>query len=111
MRRSRRLHGRWVSGPATPEEYAGYLERAADERRAFFLARLRDGGDLVDFLNLGEIIRGSLHQAFLGCGAFAGLEGRGLMSEAMQLVLAEAFGPLRLHGIEANIQPENRRRT
>jgi len=106
--RSRKLHGRWSSGPETPEEYATYLAKAAEERRHYFFARLRDGGELVGFLNLGEIIRGSLHQAFLGYGAFAGHEGRGLMSEAMQLVLAEAFGPLKLHRIEANIQPGNR---
>ena len=37
----------------------------------------------------------------------AGHEGRGLMSEAMQLVLREAFGPLRLHRVEATIQPGN----
>ena len=106
--RSRRLHGRWSSGPETPEEYATYLAKAAEERRRYFFARLRDGGDLVGFLNLGEIIRGSLDQAFLGYGAFSGFEGRGLMSEAMQLVLREAFGPLKLHRIEANIQPGNR---
>jgi ribosomal-protein-alanine N-acetyltransferase len=105
--RSRKLHGRWSSGPETPAEYATYLAKAAEERRRYYFARLRDGGDLVGFLNLGEIIRGSLHQAFLGYGAFAGHEGRGLMSEAMQLVLAEAFGPLKLHRIEANIQPGN----
>ena len=106
--RSRKLHGRWSSGPETPEAYATYLAKAAEERRRYFFARLRDGGDLVGFLNLGEIIHGSLYQAFIGYGAFAGHEGRGLMSEAMQLVLAQAFGPLRLHRIEANIQPQNR---
>jgi ribosomal-protein-alanine N-acetyltransferase len=106
-RRSRRLHGRWASMPETPEEYAVYLEKAAEERRRYFFARLRDGGDIVGFLNLGEIIRGSLFQAFIGYGAIAGHEGRGLMGEAMQLVLREAFGPLKLHRIEANIQPGN----
>ena len=108
IRRSRRLHGRWGGGPETPEEYAVYLAKAREERRRYFFARLRDGGDIVGYLNLGEIIRGSLDQAFLGYGAIAGHEGRGLMSEAMQLVLREAFGPLRLHRIEANIQPGNR---
>jgi [ribosomal protein S5]-alanine N-acetyltransferase len=107
MRRSRRLHGRWVSMPATPDEYAGYLARAADPRRAFYLARLREGGDIVGFLNLGEIIRGSLDQAFIGYGGVAGHEGRGYMTEAMQLVLREAFTTLKLHRIEANIQPDN----
>jgi [ribosomal protein S5]-alanine N-acetyltransferase len=108
MRRSRRLHGRWTDGPETPEEYAVYLAKAAEPRRAYYLARLREGGDIVGYINLGEIIRGSLDQAFMGYAAVAGHEGRGLMSEAMQLVLREAFGPLRLHRVEANIQPGNR---
>jgi len=108
IRRSRRLHGRWAGGPQTPEEYAVYLAKAAEERRRYFFARLRDGGEIIGYLNLGEIIRGSLDQAFIGYGAIAGHEGRGLMSEAMQLVLREAFVPLGLHRIEANIQPGNR---
>jgi ribosomal-protein-alanine N-acetyltransferase len=107
MRRSRRLHGRWVSMPETPEAFAAYLERAADPRRSFYLARLREGDDIVGFLNLGEIIRGSLEQAFIGYGGVAGFSGRGYMGEAMQLVLREAFTTLRLHRVEANIQPEN----
>jgi [ribosomal protein S5]-alanine N-acetyltransferase len=107
-RRSRKLQGRWGRMPETPEEYAVYLAKAAEERRRYFFARLRDGGDIVGYLNLGEIIHGSLDQAFIGYGAIAGHEGRGLMSEAMQLVLREAFGPLKLHRIEANIQPGNR---
>jgi [ribosomal protein S5]-alanine N-acetyltransferase len=107
MRHSRKLHGRMVSMPETPEAYAAYMERAADPRRAFFLARLRAGGDIVGFLNLGEIIRGSLQQAFIGYGGVAGFSGHGYMSEAMQLVLREAFATLKLHRVEANIQPEN----
>ena len=107
MRRSRPLHGRWVSMPETPEAFARYLARAAEPRRSFYLARLRDGGDIVGFLNLGEIIRGSLDQAFIGYGGVTGFEGRGYMGEAMQLVLREAFTTLTLHRVEANIQPEN----
>ena len=107
-RRSRALHGDWVQMPETPEAFAAYLARSRGDRRAFFLARLLEDGDIIGFLNLGEIIRGSLDQAFLGYGAMAGHEGKGLMSEAMQLVLREAFGPMGLHRIEANIQPGNR---
>ena len=107
-RRSRALHGEWVQMPETPEAFAAYLARSRGDRRAFFLARLLEDGDIIGFLNLGEIIRGSLDQAFLGYGAMAGHEGKGLMSEAMQLVLREAFGPMGLHRIEANIQPGNR---
>ena len=50
---------------------------------------------------------GSLRSGYLGYYAFSGCEGRGLMSERLQLVVAQAFGPLGLHRLEANIQPGN----
>ena len=106
MRRSRRLHGRWAGGPVTPEEYAEYLAKAADPRRAYFLARLRDGGDIVGYLNLGEIIRGSLDQAFLG---YAGVAGHGAGADGRGDAARPRAGvrTLRLHRVEANIQPGN----
>ena len=106
-RRSRALHGEGVQMPETPEAFAAYLARSRGDRRAFFLARLLEDGDIIGFLNLGEIIRGSLQQAFLGYGGVAGFSGQGYMGEAMQLVLREAFTTLQLHRVEANIQPGN----
>jgi ribosomal-protein-alanine N-acetyltransferase len=45
----------------------------------------------------------------LGYYAFLPHAGRGLMREALALVIARAFGELGLHRLEANIQPANRR--
>ena len=53
------------------------------------------------------IVRGPLQQAYLGYYAFSPHEGRGYMLEALQLVLRHAFRVLKLHRIEANIQPGN----
>jgi ribosomal-protein-alanine N-acetyltransferase len=50
---------------------------------------------------------GPFRSAFLGYYAFARHERQGLMTEAMNAVLRHAFGPLGLHRIEANIQPDN----
>ncbi len=93
--------------PDTPAAYAEYLERGADPARAFRVICRRDDGVIVGFANLSEIIRGKLQQAFLGYGAFAGFEGHGYTAAGLSLVLADAFGPLKLHRVEANIQPEN----
>jgi ribosomal-protein-alanine N-acetyltransferase len=35
--------------------------------------------------------------------------GRGYLTEALQLTLNYTFGPLKLHRLEANIQPGNER--
>jgi [ribosomal protein S5]-alanine N-acetyltransferase len=107
MRASRRLHAPWISMPQTHEAFAAYLERARRETSAFFLAHRRDDDAIVGFLNLSEIVRGRLQSAFLGYGAVAEFAGRGYLTEAMHLVLREAFTRIRLHRLEANIQPGN----
>ncbi len=107
MRASRRLHRPWITMPVTSEAYRAYVARNEDERREQrIVCRLEDGA-LVGFLNVSEIIRGKLSSAFLGYGGVAEFAGRGYMSEGMQLVLREAFTTLRLHRLEANIQPGN----
>ena len=106
MRASHALHNPWIFPPLTPEDYAGYLERLG-ERKAGFIARRVDDGAIVGWLNVSEIIRGALDGAFLGYAGVAGHTGRGYVSEALGLVLQEAVETLRLHRLEANIQPGN----
>jgi ribosomal-protein-alanine N-acetyltransferase len=107
MRASRRLHRPWIAMPDTTDAYEAYLERSRRAGRAFFLARRRDDRAIVGFLNVSEIIRGPLQSAFLGYGGTAATAGEGLMTDAMRLVLREAFTSLKLHRLEANIQPGN----
>ena len=107
MRASHALHNPWIFPPLTPEDYAGYLERLG-ERKAGFIARRSEDRAIVGWLNVSEIIRGALDGAFLGYAGVAGHTGQGYMSEALQLVLREAFETLGLHRLEANIQPGNR---
>jgi ribosomal-protein-alanine N-acetyltransferase len=107
MKASRRAHAPWITMPTTPADYASYVERAGRENVAMFLAFRRSDQALIGFLNISEIIRGKLQQAFLGYGGVAEFGGRGYMTEAMDLVLRVAFVRLRLHRLEANIQPAN----
>jgi [ribosomal protein S5]-alanine N-acetyltransferase len=65
---------------------------------------------VIGHLRLSQIARGPFHSAMLGYTIDAACEGRGLMSEALRAVIAEAFGPrLALHRIQANARIENRR--
>jgi ribosomal-protein-alanine N-acetyltransferase len=108
MRASRSVHRPWVYMPETPERYAAYLSRVQDPRYAPFLACRNQDGAIVGFLNLSEIVRGGFKNAFLGYGGVAAYAGQGYMTEAMRLLLREAFTRLDLHRIEANIQPGNK---
>lgn len=58
-------------------------------------------------MNLSQIVRGNFRSAYLGYYAGGPYAGRGYMTEAIGLLLRHAFGPLKLHRVEANIQPGN----
>jgi ribosomal-protein-alanine N-acetyltransferase len=108
MRSSRDLHRPWMTAATTDEGYDALLQRVLDDRFEPMLLCRRSDGVIVGFFNIGEIIRGRLQSGFLGYGVVADHAGQGYMTEGLQLVLARAFGELRLHRIEANIQPANR---
>jgi ribosomal-protein-alanine N-acetyltransferase len=108
MRASRALHRPWLYPPTDAEAYRAYLGRLRSESKVGYLARRVEDGALVAWLNVSEIVRGSFQSAYLGYGSVAAFAGRGYMTEALGLVLRDAFGPLGLHRLEANIQPANR---
>jgi ribosomal-protein-alanine N-acetyltransferase len=107
MRASRARHRPWIYMPDTPERYAAYLARIEDPRAAPFLACRTHDGAIVGFLNISEIIRGGFRSAFVGYGGVARFAGQGYMTEALRLLLREAFTTVGLHRLEANIQPGN----
>jgi len=106
-RASRRLHRGLVMPPRVPAKFEAYVERCRDERSAcFFVCRVEDGR-IAGAMNLSEIVRGIFRNAYLGYYVGEPYAGRGYMTEALGLLLGHAFGPLKLHRIEANIQPSN----
>ncbi len=106
--RSVALHQPWVSPPATSAAFQDRLSKYDGRWNVSYLA-LAPSGDLVACINVTEIVRGSFQSAYLGYYVFAPFDGKGLMKQAMKLVISEAFGPLGLHRLEANIQPANER--
>jgi ribosomal-protein-alanine N-acetyltransferase len=106
MRASRKAYRPYMYPPLDSEAYRAYLA-SLGERKYGFLARRRDDGALVGWANVSEIVRGALQSAFLGYGGTAAHGGQGYMTEAIGLVVRQAFGPLGLHRLEANIQPGN----
>jgi ribosomal-protein-alanine N-acetyltransferase len=114
---SRGLHGAWVQAPATRARYLAFVRRfdglapgdpLAATHAGFLVCRLEDDA-IVGAFNIGEIVRGLFQSAYLGYYAFAPYAGAGYMSEGLELVLHVAFRVLKLHRVEANVQPTNRR--
>lgn len=109
VRRSRKLHGCYANAPATAERFHAALDRQRDPSHEGFVVVTIDGDEFVGAINLNEIVRGPAQSAYLGYYALEPHAGRGLMAEGVALVIAKAFGELKLHRLEANIQPDNAR--
>ncbi len=101
------LHEPWVSPCRDQPSFQGYLARCDGERSMGFIARELESGRIVGVVNLSEIVRGFFQSAYMGYYGVAGMNGRGLMSEAVSLVVTYAFKDIGLHRLEANIQPGN----
>lgn len=106
-RASRRLHGTWVQVAATPEAFRERLQRLSSSTALAFALRRADSGALVGCVEVTGITRGLLQSAYCGYYAFAGHERQGLMTEGLRLVARHAFHTLKLHRLEANMQPGN----
>jgi ribosomal-protein-alanine N-acetyltransferase len=107
MRASRSFHKPWASAPTDDDRFVAYL---ADAQRPDFEAMLVCRSEdlaILGFFNLSQIVRRSLQSAYLGYAIGKPFAGHGYMRDGIQLVLHRAFTELRLHRIEANIQPGN----
>jgi ribosomal-protein-alanine N-acetyltransferase len=109
VHRSRRLHRPWTHPPSEAETFRSFVRGADTATSQRFLVSMNGGGELVGVANLSQIFHGPFRNAYLGYYAFAPHDGQGLMKEGLQLTIRHAFGPLGLHRIQANVQPENER--
>ncbi|WP_312885766.1 GNAT family N-acetyltransferase [Streptomyces physcomitrii] len=107
-RASASLHHPWLFPPRTEREFAAYEGRLREDpaKRGFLVCTAEDGG-IAGFVTVNNIVGGAFQCGALGYGAFAHAAGRGLMTEGLGLVVRYAFGPLGLHRLEINVQPEN----
>jgi ribosomal-protein-alanine N-acetyltransferase len=104
---SRALHRTWVQAPATPKQFRAFVRRMARPDHRGFLVLTRQTGALVGVINVSNIVLGNFRSAHLGYYAFSGFERQGLMAEGMRAVVRHAFRSMKLHRLEANIQPGN----
>jgi [ribosomal protein S5]-alanine N-acetyltransferase len=115
--RNRNAHARW-----SPPQSASMFTADGQRERLAASAASMAAGTLVGWwlfapdqparalgqIHLSQIARAPFCNAMLGYSIDATHEGRGLMREALQAVLADAFGPrVGLHRVQANVRPEN----
>lgn len=106
MIQSRDFHFPFINAPCTQKEFHTYIEKSKLESECYFIAWTSDN-KIIGVFNLSGIIRGVFQSAYMGYYASVAYAGKGLMNQALKLVLKEVFTTLGLHRIEANIQPAN----
>ncbi|MER5688256.1 GNAT family protein [Streptomyces sp. NPDC002205] len=107
-RESAEMLRRWLGAREnTVEAFESYLERIGQPTHEGFVICLRGSGTIVGGVNINNVVRGTLRSGTLGYTSYASTTGRGYMTEGLRLVIQLAFGPLELHRLEANIQPDN----
>jgi [ribosomal protein S5]-alanine N-acetyltransferase len=107
MRSSFDLHQPWSFPPTDPDDFRALVERARNEDFELLLLCRRDDDAILGFFNLSQIFRGPFMNAYLGYAVGQPFAGQGYMAEGIELVLQHAFGSMRLHRLEVNIQPSN----
>jgi ribosomal-protein-alanine N-acetyltransferase len=103
------LHRPWTYPPADAASYRRLLERNRSDNFFALLARRTDDDAILGLFEFSDVVHGSFQNAYLGYWVGEPYAGQGYMREGMQLALRFAFRELRLHRVEANIQPANKR--
>lgn len=93
----------------TPGAYRA-MRRAVLRRASMGLSLpfvLRVEGRLAGQVTIDNVVRGALRSGNLGYWIDRSVAGRGMASLAVAMVCDHAFGPARLHRLQADIRPEN----
>ncbi|CAN7597741.1 GNAT family N-acetyltransferase [Acidovorax sp. LjRoot117] len=109
---SRALHAPWTTAPCDAKAFSDFLATMDSRNNHSFLVCLRsaDGAEaMAGVINITQIVMGAFCSGYLGYYAFAGHERQGRMRAGLLQVLLHAVGVLKLHRLEANIQPGNLR--
>lgn len=97
----------WIQAPSNSEAFKAYFKKMDNVANAAFLIKDKQTNEIIGVININEIVRGSFQSGYLGFYCFEPYTGTGLMSEGLKLVITYAFESLKLHRLEANVQPNN----
>ncbi len=106
-RRSKGLHRAWVHPPTEPEQAAELARKRKGPTDYGFVIHECDSTAVAGYIEITNIVRGLFQSAYLGYYMFSGYERRGYMKWALGVIVQRAWEELKLHRLEANIQPGN----
>jgi [ribosomal protein S5]-alanine N-acetyltransferase len=97
-------HDFWVRQVDTNRE-----EFRRDRSLRLFLFDRGSTGTVTGTANFTQFVRGAFHACNLGYSLSQAAQGKGLMREALDAAVRFVFDDLRLHRVQANYMPHNRR--
>lgn len=97
----------WVIPPCSQKNFNRYINKSRQDDQFSVFLRLKPNAEIIGVININEIVRGCFQSGYLGFYLLSGYEKQGYMSEALKAVIDYTFNELKLHRLEANIQPEN----
>ena len=106
-RRSKLLHRGWVHPPTQQKDAETLASRRQGPADYGFVIHELESGAIAGYIEITNIIRGPFQSAYLGYYMFKGYERQGFMKWAMGVIIKKAWNDLKLHRLEANIQPGN----
>ena len=84
------------------------FERLSHNDQAYsFLIFTSDNEDFIGEVNISNVLRGIIQSCTIGYWIAKDCEGKGMMSESLELVKEFIFNELKLHRIEAACLPHN----
>lgn len=107
FRESRKFYKGLINPPLDRKSFTAYVERNREAANECFVICRNIDNKIVGAINLSQIFRKSFQNAYLGYSLGVKYTGAGFMTEAIELVLRFAFKDLKLHRVEANVQPHN----
>jgi [ribosomal protein S5]-alanine N-acetyltransferase len=96
-----------INPPLNIEDFKIYVDRNLDEANECRVICQSIDNKIVGAINLTQIFRKAFQNAYLGYSLGVNFTGKGYMMEAVKLILKHSFNNLKLHRIEANVQPHN----
>src|SRR6202008_1062225 len=80
----------------------------SEARKGRMLPYVIEGdGEFTGQLTIGNVTHGALRSAWIGYWVASTATGGGVATAALALGMDHAFGPVRLHRLEATVRPEN----
>jgi ribosomal-protein-alanine N-acetyltransferase len=104
---SREFYRGLINSPTDKDSFKNFVDRNLDEANECFVICRNIDNKIVGMANLTQIFRKAFQNCYLGYSLGVNFTGMGFMTEAIELVLKHAFKNLKLHRVEANVQPHN----